>query len=61
MFYFANSSFAPEDADIVKVIANTKLFGPLVHPSAIIFVVIVICRASGCIRPSSATASMGGR
>lgn len=42
VFYFANSSFAPEDADIVKLIANTKLFGQKwFTPSAIIFVVIV--------------------
>lgn len=43
VFYFANSSFAPEDADIVKLIANTKLFGQKwFTPSAIIFVVIVV-------------------
>ena len=42
VFYFANSSFAPENADIVKLIANTKLFGQKwFTPSAIIFVVIV--------------------
>lgn len=42
VFYFANSSFAPADADIVKIIANTKLFGQKwFTPSAIIFVVIV--------------------
>ena len=42
VFYFAQKSFAPEDADIVKVLANTKLFGQKwFTPAAIVFVVIV--------------------
>ena len=43
VFNFAQSSFAPTDADAVKVIAKTKLFGlRWLTPSVIIFVVIVI-------------------
>lgn len=42
VFNFAQSSFAPADADIVKVIAKTKLFGlRWLTPAVIIFVVIV--------------------
>ncbi len=42
VFYFAQSSFAPEDADIVKLFANTRLFGfRWFTPSAIAFVLIV--------------------
>ena len=43
VFNYAQSSFAPEDAEIVKVIAKTKLFGlKWLTPSVIIFVIIVI-------------------
>lgn len=42
VFYFAQSSFAPDDADIVKLFANTKIFGQKwFTPAAILFVVIV--------------------
>ena len=43
VFYFAQSSFAPDDADIVKTIAKTQLFGfRWLTPSVILFLVIVI-------------------
>jgi ribose/xylose/arabinose/galactoside ABC-type transport system permease subunit len=43
VFYFAGSSFAPEDADTVKLIAQTKIGGlRWLTPSAIIFVIVVI-------------------
>lgn len=43
VFNFAQSSFAPTDADAVKVIAKTKLLGlRWLTPSVIIFAVIVI-------------------
>ena len=43
VFNFAQSSFAPTDADAVKVIAKTKLFGlRWLTPSVMIFVAIVI-------------------
>lgn len=46
VFNFAQSSFAPEDAEIVKVIAKTKLFGlKWLTPSVIIFIVIVVLLA----------------
>lgn len=42
VFYFAQNSISPEDADIVKVIAKTKLGGlRWLTPSVIIFVVIL--------------------
>ena len=42
VFYFAQSSFAPDDADIIKLFANTKLLGQKwFTPAAILFVVIV--------------------
>lgn len=42
VFYFAQSSFAPDDADIVKLLAKTKLFGlKWLTPSLIVFLVIV--------------------
>ena len=43
VFNFAQSSFAPEDAEIVKVIAKTKLFGlRWLTPAVIGFVVILV-------------------
>lgn len=46
VFNFAQSSFAPADADIVKVIAKTKLFGlKWLTPAVIIFVLIVVLLA----------------
>ncbi len=42
VFYFAQKSFAPADADIVKTIAGTKLLGQKwFSPAVIIFAVIV--------------------
>ena len=42
VFNFAQSSFAPADADAVKIIAKTKIFGlKWLTPSVIIFAVIV--------------------
>ena len=42
VFYFAQSSFAPEDADIVKLFANTRIFGlRWFTPAAIAFVLII--------------------
>lgn len=42
VFYFAQSSFSPEDADIVKLFAGTNLFGlRWFTPAAIAFVVIL--------------------
>ncbi len=42
VFYFAQNSFAPEDADIVKLFANTKLFGlRWFTPATIAFAVII--------------------
>lgn len=46
VFNFAQSSFAPTDAEIVKVIAKTKLFGlKWLTPAVILFVVIVVLLA----------------
>ena len=43
VFNFAQSSFAPSDADTVKVIAKTQLLGQRwLTPSVILFVVIVL-------------------
>ena len=43
VFYFAQSSFPPDETALVKTVANTKLFGlKWFTPSLIIFVVIVI-------------------
>ena len=43
VFNFAQASFAPADADAVKVIAKTKIFGlKWLTPSVIIFAVIVV-------------------
>ncbi len=43
VFNFAQTSVAPADADIVKVIAKTKLFGlKWLTPSVILFVVVVV-------------------
>lgn len=43
VFYFANSAFAPADADIVKRMAQTTLFGfRWFTPSAIVFAVIIV-------------------
>lgn len=42
VFYFAQKSFAPADADIVKTIAGTKLLGQKwFSPAVIVFVLIV--------------------
>lgn len=42
VFFFAQSSFAPDDADIVKLLAKAKIFGlKWFTPSLIVFVVIV--------------------
>ena len=42
VFYFAQSSFAPEDADIVKLFANTRILGlRWFTPAAIAFVLII--------------------
>ena len=42
VFYFAQSSFSPDDADIVKLFAGTKLFGlRWFTPATIVFVIIV--------------------
>ena len=42
VFYFAQKSFAPADADIVKTIAGTKLLGQKwFSPAVIVFAVIV--------------------
>lgn len=42
VFFFAQNSFAPEDADIVKLFASTELFGlRWFTPAAIAFVVIL--------------------
>ena len=41
-FYFAKSSFAPDDPDIVKVFAKTQLFGlRWLTPAVILFVVMI--------------------
>ena len=43
VFNWAQSSFTPDDTDIIKVIAKTKIFGlKWLTPSVIIFVAIVI-------------------
>lgn len=43
VFNFAKSSYAPADAEIVKTIAKTKIFGlRWLTPSVILFVVIVV-------------------
>ena len=43
VFNFAQSSFAPTDPEIVKVIAKTKIFGlKWLTPAVILFVVIVV-------------------
>ncbi len=43
VFNFAQSSFAPADAEIVKVIAKTKLFGlKWLTPAVILFLVTVV-------------------
>lgn len=46
VFYFAQSSFAPEDADIVKIIAKTKIADiKWLTPALIILVVVVLLTA----------------
>lgn len=43
VFYFANGSFSPEDADIVKLFAGTRIFGlRWLTPATIAFAVIVV-------------------
>lgn len=43
VFYFANGSFSPEDADIVKLFAGTRLFGlRWFTPATIAFALIVV-------------------
>lgn len=43
VFYFAQSSFSPDDADIVKLFAGTKLFGlRWFTPATIAFAVIIV-------------------
>ena len=43
VFYWANSSFKPEDADIVKLIAKTKIFGwKWLTPAFLIFIALVV-------------------
>jgi inositol transport system permease protein len=43
VFYFANSAFSPEDADIVKLMAKTRIGGlKWLTPSFIVFVAIVV-------------------
>lgn len=43
VFYYAQGSFSPEDADIVKLFAGTRLFGlRWFTPATITFVVIVV-------------------
>ncbi|MCD8321546.1 MAG: ABC transporter permease [Oscillospiraceae bacterium] len=42
VYYFAKSSFAPEDANIVKLFAQTKIFGlRWFTPAVIVFVIVV--------------------
>ncbi|MCD8087380.1 MAG: ABC transporter permease [Oscillospiraceae bacterium] len=42
VYYFAKSSFAPEDAAIVKLFAQTKIFGlRWFAPSVIVFLIVV--------------------
>ena len=42
VFYFAQSSFAPDDADIVKLLAKTKILGmKWLTPSLVVFAVII--------------------
>lgn len=43
VFYYANGSFSPEDADIVKLFAGTRIFGlRWFTPATIAFIVIVV-------------------
>lgn len=43
VFYFAQGSFSPEDADIVKLFAGTRIFGlRWFTPATIAFVVIIV-------------------
>ena len=43
VFYFAQSSFAPDDVDIIKFVAKTKIFDlKWLTPSVILFVIIVV-------------------
>ena len=43
VFYFAQSSFAPDDVDTIKFIAKTKIFDlKWLTPSVLLFVVIVV-------------------
>ncbi len=43
VFYFAQSAFSPDDAEIVKLFAQTKIFGlKWLSPSVIVFLVIVV-------------------